>query len=76
MLEGQLPTFAFRLAGRLYSCPSALEFHRCFLRLQPDQDAQVRSREDILHHQLRTVLLQSHVFRLEERWGYLPTTGE
>ena len=45
---------------------------RLLLRVSSDCPERRRPNQDGLHHPLRGIRLQDHVFRVEECWSYLP----
>ena len=52
--------------GRLYGSALVAELYGCFFLLQPNQNGQSRSRENLVFHKSRPFLLQSNVVRSQK----------
>ena len=76
MPKRQFPLTQDRPAYGFNSWAQVTDVHGRLLRIQPDQDGRGRSREDLFHHELGTLLLQGNAFWTEERRGYIPEVSK
>ena len=71
--QGRLHTPKHQPHDRWGSQTQDVEFSGCLFRLQSDKDGSQGQGENDIHHQIRKLLLQSHVFRTKKCQSHVPT---